>query len=396
MTPWPMVPLRQLLDPVSRPESVSPEVTYRILGAHWYAHGLYTKDTLTGGEIQAPKVYRVVKGDFVYNRLFAWKGSFAVATEENEGCYVSNEFPCFLVKGERLDANFLKYYFSRESSWTEALGLSSGGTPTSRNRLKEESFLQLQIPLPPLPEQRRLVERIDALAAKIEEAKQLRTRAAFEAGHILQLAVDQEFHALADRGCRTRVPLREAATIRRGKFAHRPRNEPRFYGGCYPFIQIGDISASRRYIRDFSQTLNEQGLAISRMFPKGTVAIAITGATIGVTGILDFDSCFPDSIVGIEPISGITSSEFIFWALEFEKHHALAQATQTTQPNINLQKLNSLSLYLPPLDEQIAMANRLDTVVAHIDLLEREQNGSSAELDAMLPAILDRAFRGEL
>lgn len=176
---WPKTTLGEVLDPVSRPEPVSPDGIYRILGAHWYAHGLYTKDTLTGAEIQAPKVYRVVKGDFVYNRLFAWKGSFAVATQENHGCYVSNEFPCFRVKSERLDAHFLKYYFSRETSWTEALGLSSGGTPTSRNRLKEEVFLQLQIPLPPLAEQRRLVERIDALAAKIEEAKRLRAEALY-------------------------------------------------------------------------------------------------------------------------------------------------------------------------------------------------------------------------
>src|SRR5205823_4457574 len=118
--------------------------------------------------------YRVEQGDFVYNRLFAWKGSFAVATSENHGCYVSNEFPCFRAKADRICVHFLWRYFSREPAWTEALGLSTGGTPTSRNRLKEEAFLQLTIPLPPLAEQRRLVERIDAVAAKIEEAKTLR------------------------------------------------------------------------------------------------------------------------------------------------------------------------------------------------------------------------------
>lgn len=127
--------------------------------------------------------------------------------------------------------------------------------------------------------------------------------------------------------------LPEVAKVARGKFSHRPRNEPRFYGGSFPFIQIGDISKSNRYIRENSQSLNEQGLAISRLFPPGTVVIAITGATIGVTGILTFESCFQDSIVGIQAKPEFTMPEFIYFAVEQAKQTALAEATQTTQPN---------------------------------------------------------------
>ncbi|MGH7847710.1 MAG: restriction endonuclease subunit S, partial [Candidatus Binatia bacterium] len=178
---WPLVPLGEVLRPVSRPERVDPEETYKILGAHWYAEGLYIKDVLPGSEIRADKVYRVEEEDFVYNRLFAWKGSFALATRANYGCYVSNEFPCFTVNQQRVDGRYLWKYFSRVSSWDEALSLSTGGTPTSRNRLKEEKFLALKIPLPPLPEQRRIVARIEALAAQIHEACTLHRQAAEEA-----------------------------------------------------------------------------------------------------------------------------------------------------------------------------------------------------------------------
>jgi type I restriction enzyme, S subunit len=181
----PVTRLGEILKLVSRPESVDPERTYKILGAHWYAEGLYVKDILTGSQIRADKVYRVEQGDFVYNRLFAWKGSFAVATEANAGCYVSNEFPCFVVNPDKADAKFLWRYFSRVSAWDEALGLSTGGTPTSRNRLKEEKFLAMEIPLPPLPEQRRVVARIEELAAKINEAHNLRQNAADETTALL-------------------------------------------------------------------------------------------------------------------------------------------------------------------------------------------------------------------
>lgn len=161
---WPMVRLAELLTPVSRPEPVDPEKTYRLLGTHWYVGGLYVKDVKTGAQVQAKTLYRVEEGDFVYNRLFAWKGSFALTEKEHHGCYVSNEFPCFTIRWNRLDGRYLLKYFSRPSVWEEALGLSTGGTPTSRNRLKEDKLLGMRIPLPPLEEQQRVV----ALVSKVE------------------------------------------------------------------------------------------------------------------------------------------------------------------------------------------------------------------------------------
>src|SRR6266851_3395118 len=183
-----MVPLGELLIPISRPEPTILEKRYSILGAHWYAQGLYIKDVKPGSEIQADRVYRVAEGDFVYNRLFAWKGSFALALRTDDGCYVSNEFPCFRVKEDKIDGQYLWKYFSRSSAWNEALGLSSGGTPTSRNRLKEEKLLEMEIPLPPLEEQRRIVARIEELAAKVEEARGLRREAVDLMGFTIQNA----------------------------------------------------------------------------------------------------------------------------------------------------------------------------------------------------------------
>lgn len=173
MSKWPTVPISRFLKSITRPERVEDLETYKVLGAHWYAHGLYVKDTRPGVEIQAPKVYRVKEGDFVYNRLFAWKGSFAVAGPDVNDCVVSNEFPCFEIDSTQIVPDFLWHYFRRESTWNDALGLSSGGTPTSRNRLKEGDFLSLEIPLPPHAEQKRIVEWLNALATRAEEVKGL-------------------------------------------------------------------------------------------------------------------------------------------------------------------------------------------------------------------------------
>ncbi|MGI8554045.1 MAG: hypothetical protein ACR2PL_25160, partial [Dehalococcoidia bacterium] len=163
----PAVALGDVLEPVSRAESVRAAGTYDLLGAHWYARGLYTKDSKLGTAIQAKTLYRVEAGDFVYNRLFAWKGSFALADEVNHGCHVSNEFLCYRVAARRVDPQYLLLYFSRPSAWTEALGLSTGSTPTSRNRLKEERFLAMQMPLPPVGLQRTIACRVRAVLGKL-------------------------------------------------------------------------------------------------------------------------------------------------------------------------------------------------------------------------------------
>jgi type I restriction enzyme, S subunit len=86
------------------------------------------------------------------------------------------------------------------------------------------------------------------------------------------------------------------AYLSRGRFSIRPRNDPRYYNGSYPFIQIGDLPKDGGFLTNHSKTLNEKGLRVSKQFNKNTIAIAIVGATIGNTGILSYKTCFPDSL----------------------------------------------------------------------------------------------------
>src|SRR6266699_345684 len=170
---WPEAHLREVLTPVSRRELVIPTNSYRLLGARWYARGLYVKETRLGRDVRAKWLYRVKAGDFVYNRLFAWKGSFAIASEENDDCLVSNEFPCFRIREELMLPAYLMAYFRRPSFWGLALGRSEGGTPTSRNRLKEESFFAMTIPIPPISNQKRLVDVVERVSETLDHAKDL-------------------------------------------------------------------------------------------------------------------------------------------------------------------------------------------------------------------------------
>lgn len=177
---WPLVRLGDVLHQVVRQEKVDPLREYTTLGVKWYAQGLFSKDKLMGQQIAASKLYRVEEDDFIYNRLFAWKGSFAVVDSIFSNCYVSNEFPCFRADKSKLDVRFLHAYFRQEESWASALGLSNGATPTSRNRLKEAAFLSLTLPLPTLDEQHQIVEKVNALADMLHTVACLKEEAELE------------------------------------------------------------------------------------------------------------------------------------------------------------------------------------------------------------------------
>ena len=104
--------------------------------------------------------------------------------------------------------------------------------------------------------------------------------------------------------------LSEVATdFGRGKSKHRPRNDPKLYGGRYPFVQTGDIRNAAHRISSYSQTYGEAGLAQSKLWPAGTLCVTIA-ANIAETAILGFDACFPDSVIGVVPNAAMTSSEF--------------------------------------------------------------------------------------
>jgi type I restriction enzyme S subunit len=347
-----------------------------------------------GTEISASKRLQVHPEQFILSRIDARHGAFGLIPNSLNLAVVTNDFPVFNLNRELLLPDFLNW-LSKTADFVDICRLASEGT-TNRVRLKEDKFLSTEIRLPPIAEQRRIVARIEELAAKIEEARGLRESAIEKATLLTKASLDDIFSKSLDSPEWSLINLNSVTEIARGKFTHRPRNDPRFYGGEIPFIQIGDISGSNRYIQNHTQTLNDEGLKVSRLFPIGTVVIAITGATVGATGILTFELAFPDSIVGIIPQEELVIPEFIYWSLEFFKQIALDEAKQTTQPNINLKILNKLKIPLPSIEVQKEIVSYLDDVRLKVDQITQLRENALKEFDALLPAILDKAFKGEL
>ena len=192
------------------------------------------------------------------------------------------------------------------------------------------------------------------------------------------------------------VALGDYAQCSRGRFSPRPRNDPRYFNGEHAFIQIGDLPREGGLVSTHTQTLNNEGLAVSKKFPKGTVVIAIVGATIGNTGILAYDMCATDSIVGLE--TGIAFGNRYIELFLRSRKDAIRQISYASggQPNINLATLNPYPLPLPPLPEQQEIVRRVEALFAIADRIEARLATARKTVERLTPATLAKAFRGEL
>lgn len=260
------------------------------------------------------------------------------------------------------------------------------------------------IPVPPFTQQQRIVDRIESLFAKLDEAKQKAQDAldSFETrkAAILHKAFTGELTARwrKEHGVGMdsweRLKLSEIGTLERGRSKHRPRNDPHLFGGSYPFIQTGDVASANVYITEHHQTLSEFGMEQSRMFFAGTLCITIA-ANIGDVAILSYDCCFPDSIVGFTPNSR-SVSKFIYYLMSILQQELEDNAPATAQKNINLKILNAIEMNVPTVKEQTEIVRILDNLLAKEQQAKEAAEAVLEQVDLIKKSILARAFRGEL
>lgn len=272
------------------------------------------------------------------------------------------------------------------------------------NNIRSEYITNMTFPLPPLSEQQRIVERIEELFAKLDEAKErlqeVADSFAVRKAAILHKAFTGELtkqwrreNGVSDESWEEKK-LGEVGVLERGRSKHRPRNDERLFGGIYPFIQTGDVANADMFIEKHSQTLSDFGMQQSKLFAKNTICITIA-ANIGKVAILSYDSCFPDSVVGLTTDEK-NSYKYVYYYLSTQQKELESKAPATAQKNINLKVLNDLDIPLPTLPEQHEIVRLINDLLARERSAQQATEQALASIDLMKKSILARAFRGEL
>ncbi len=353
-------------------------------------HGLITS---TAERISQEAVSEIFRGRIskAGTLLMSFKLTIGrVATLGTDACH--NEAIISIYPKPGVNQKYLEYFLA-QVDYTDYQDRAVKG-----HTLNQEKIDRIEITLPPKPEQ----EKIAAVLWKVQRAIAVQDRLIASARDLKASAMQRLF----TRGLRNEplknteigpmpeswrlLPLSKVAKIERGRFTHRPRNEPRFYGGSTPFVQTGDVVKSGGHISRHTQSLNDEGVAISKVFPKGTILITIA-ANIGFTGILDFDSACPDSLVGIT-CQDWMDAEFLNYFLQTQQADMDRLAPKGTQKNINIQFLEPWSIKVPKLSEQRAIA---DTLVI-IDRKLAHHRKKRAALQDLFQTLLHKLMTAEI
>jgi type I restriction enzyme S subunit len=375
---WPIVPLGEVLKPAGEPHRVDRTRSYPNLGIYSFARGCFGKPPIDGNLTSARTLYRVRSGQFIYSRLFAFEGAYAVVPGDLDGAFVSNEFPCFDVQRDRALPRYLRWMFSLPRVWA-TLAEGSKGMGDRRKRVHPDQLLAFQAALPPLDVQRRIVARLDAVEAHLSTSSALRKAREADCEQLLRTLM------LSDPAT-TRVPMRDLVQLREPDVTV-DRSASYDFAGVYSFGR-GVFRAGTKTGMDFAYPRLSTLRAGDFTYPK---LMAWEGA-LGVVPP-ECDGC----VVSTEfPVFELLQDRVLPEVLDvhFRTPSIWPQlAGASTGTNARRRRLNPSDFlaYQFPLPSrsvqaQVAKAYRLSQEI------RRRDQVIDAETRAILPALLAEAF----
>ena len=396
---WRIARFDEIMTKVDRKFIIDDGQEYKTVGVRWYGNGAFVRERLFGANINRKQQWIIKEGDVVYNKLFAWKGSFALADRLVDGCIVSDKFPTYHIKPELIDPAYLSYYFTTPQIALQAQDLSKGAAALSKLTLNPPQFWDLTIPLPPLSEQRRIVGRIQLLETRINEAQRLRDEAVLQTNVLQSRALD--------------------GILNKANFHYQPLkdilSEPLSNGLSLPasgigqvgilFAKVGMVNTGKMNPRETKRVdieLSEDSnfwMKQDDIFVSRGNSLELVGRAAVYNGI-PRDCAFPDLLIRIRVDKTKIDPQYIvyyFQTLEARKYiESQASGTSPSMKKVSQPKLEGMPIPVPPLDEQRRIVAYLDSVQARLASLRELQSATGEELDALLPSVLDRAFKGEL
>lgn len=282
---------------------------------------------------------------------------------------------------------FFRYYFAHVAN---ELAFYSQGT--SIQGITRETLDELEIPVPPLVEQRRIVVRVEALTHRLNQAHQARQSALAEAERVMQATVDSAF---SERSSAWETDTLEA-------LCGKPQYGYTESASAAPigprFVRITDIQGGR--VNWETVPYCECDELDKYRLQTGDILFARTGATTGKSYLVKDppEAVFASYLIRVRRGQRILP-EFLWWYFQSSNYwHAVFSGTEDgNRPNMNGSKLAGLEVPFPnSLETQKQIIKRLDAIRLKVSELQQLQSETEAELASFTPALLAKAFRGEL
>ena len=393
MKSWPTVSLGELLRLERRPVKVEPEKLYQEIGIYCFGRGIFHKTPRTGFEVGEKDLFLMKQGDFILQVTFAWEGAIAIVSAAEDGMYGSTRYPTFRVDESRCVPQFLLNYFRTEQGRQQLVNICPGSA--GRNRvLSIKRIPEVLVPLPPLAEQRRVVARVEELATHIHEARPLRHHAAEEAEALDRHVARDLFPEPSNGTVGDWIRFQTGYAFKSEWFSEsgiRLARNANVGHGALNWSETVRLPESRR--AEFPRFELEAGdILITLDRP-----IISTGVKVARVRKEDLPCLLLQRVARAQFQSDEVLPDYFFrWLRSPHFTSAIDPGRSNGVPHISHKDIEKIPFTAPLLPEQRRIVSELDALQAEVDALKCLQAETAAELDALLPSILDRAFKGEL
>ena len=393
MKPWPTVRLGEVLRHRKEFITIDDLTTYKRPRVQIHVQGIVQRDEVPGALIKTKTQQVCRTGEFLVAEIDAKVGGFGIVPKSLNGSIVSSHYFLFVVDESKLNLRFLDY-FIRTPTFREQVAAQGS---TNYAAIRPAHVLGYEIPLPPLAEQRRVVARIEELAAQIHEARTLRHQAAEEAEALFEASVGKRLSELSN--CPT--DKLAALTTKIGSGSTPAGGRAVYPTSGIPFIRSMNVRMRRFQWDDiaFISSDTHKQMSGTRVRPRD-VLLNITGASIGRVACAPSDlqeANVNQHVAIIRPKQEVEPSFLMYWLSQPAIQDFINDEQKgATRQGFTKAQIQAFDIPLPPVPEQRRIVAELDALQAEVDALKRLQAETAKELDALLPAILDRAFKGEL
>ena len=392
------ISFRELMRPNSRSYTLADDQDANLVGMRWYGEGPFHRELKPALQIAKKSHFVIHAGDVIYNKLFAWKGSFGIVPPELDGMYVSDKFPTYELDRSRVNAEYLKWFFRHPDVWEQARLMSTGSAALSKLTLNPPQFLDLKIPLPSLSAQGCIATCIGKLASQIEAARKARKMASEELAALRQVNIT---------AC---MKLLNADARLNDVLAAAPRN------GWSPncdnlesgtsVLTLSAVTGWNYNPSAFKRTSQPTNPNAHYWAVEGDLLItrSNTPELVGHAAIYNGspNPCiYPDLMMKVPVDRHKASTRFVwYWLQSVRARDFIRRSAKGTSPT--MKKISQSVVQQVPfpanltLDEQEDIVRRIDALQASTNAVAGIQAETSTALDAILPAILDKAFKGEL
>jgi type I restriction enzyme S subunit len=356
--------------------------SYRWAGVYSFGRGLFSRGVVQASATKYKWLHRLHADDFVMGKLKAWEGAVAVVPPAFDGFMLSPEFPTYRIDRHVLLPEFLRVLCTTPSFWDGLQG-QSRGMGGRRERVNPDQLLKVEVPLPAVSIQRRIVDLISAVGRADQAALRVQERAAVARTALLNTLQTQ--HGSAEQ---TSLPTL-LMTARAGGTPSRANAE--FYRGAIPWLKSGEVRNDAIFSTE--EHISEAALVASSawLVPAGAVVVAMYGATAGAVGQLARPMATNQAVLALVVNEARISSRFLYHWLSHRTAAMKERAVGAAQPNLSKERVLEEPIPVLGLDEQAQWTDLQDALLR----LEKAASNISERLQVVRQGILSELLSGD-